>query len=222
MDVFATIADAVGVPLPQDRVYDSHSMLPLLTGQTTEPFRNTSFFYQGSTLFAMRHHQYKAHLITQVPFEPHAGPELGYLNNTGSNHEPYGHQNPWLLFDVEKDPGEMFAITGATANVTELLSQLADVVDEHNQQLGVPPTGVLNVNCAGGTCEVCCDRSKFCICDGPAAGFDIVLGSYMDSYSKCREGNSCELYGCVTACPEGPNGPETCIDAITGKACEGQ
>jgi arylsulfatase A len=32
LDVFATILDAAGVPLPADRVMDSHSLLPLLDG----------------------------------------------------------------------------------------------------------------------------------------------------------------------------------------------
>ena len=34
LDVFATVADAVGAVLPAGRVYDSVSLLPLLTGAT--------------------------------------------------------------------------------------------------------------------------------------------------------------------------------------------
>lgn len=49
----------------------------------------------------MRVGAYKAHLVTQQPNEPHAGPEHGFLERSRSSHEPYGVQDPWLLFNVE-------------------------------------------------------------------------------------------------------------------------
>jgi hypothetical protein len=52
LDVFATVAEAVGVAVPQrpGKIYDSVSLLPLLTGRATAPPRNVSFFYAGATL----------------------------------------------------------------------------------------------------------------------------------------------------------------------------
>jgi arylsulfatase A-like enzyme len=50
LDVFATVAEAVGAPLPPGRAYDSVSLLPLLPGKTQTPPRNESFFYAGATL----------------------------------------------------------------------------------------------------------------------------------------------------------------------------
>ena len=104
LDVFATVADAVGAPLPGGKIYDSVSLLPLLTAKTTTPPRNASFFYAGATLQAVRVGSYKCHLVTQQPFEPHAGPEHGFLAQSHSAHEPYGVQNPYLLFNIEIDP----------------------------------------------------------------------------------------------------------------------
>ena len=59
LDVFATVAHAAGAVLPADRIYDSFSMLPLLTvadddASTAVTQRNASFFYAGATLNASR------------------------------------------------------------------------------------------------------------------------------------------------------------------------
>jgi len=37
---------------------------------------------------------------------------------------------------------------------------------------------------------------------------------------KCHAGTPCQLYGCETSCPEGPDGPQECIDTITRRKCE--
>jgi arylsulfatase A-like enzyme len=50
LDIFATIMEMASVPMPKDRIYDSHSMLPLLTNRpsTFTAARETHFFYQVS------------------------------------------------------------------------------------------------------------------------------------------------------------------------------
>ena len=82
------MADAIGAPLPTGKIYDSVSLLPLLTAKSTAAPRNASFFYAGATLQAVRVGAYKAHLVTQQPFEPHAGPERGFLAQSHSDHKP--------------------------------------------------------------------------------------------------------------------------------------
>merc|ERR1711969_228219 len=54
LDVFATVADAAGVPLPTGKVIDSVSLLPLLTDKSTAPPRNASFFYAVNTAACKR------------------------------------------------------------------------------------------------------------------------------------------------------------------------
>ena len=120
LDVFASVADAVGIAMPSGVLSDSISLLPLVASTTpwpsistldavaAVPFRNASFFYAGTTLMAVRVGPWKAHLVTTVPFEAHAGPERGFLVDAHSDHRPYGPQKPWLLFNVEHDPSEMY------------------------------------------------------------------------------------------------------------------
>ena len=169
MDIFASVADLAGVPLPGDgRVYDTTSLMPLLTGATAVPPRNASFFYAGATLQAVRLGPYKAHLVTQLPNEPHAGPERGFLKAAGFDHSPYGKQSPWLVFNLERDPAEQYPLHADTLNKRGILAALQSVVAAHLAQLGTPPQGVLDVPCAT-DCRVCCDHTKNCMCNAPPA-----------------------------------------------------
>jgi hypothetical protein len=180
LDVFATICEAVNAPLPTDRAYDSVSLLPLLTSESATPPRKVSFFYAGAFLNAVRMGAYKAHLITQAPNEPHAGPERGFLNQSGSDHSPYGAQDPWLLFNVEHDPGELHAISPTSAVAEEILPAIAAAIKAHRASIGQPPPGVLSHTCAvnpsdpSTDCRICCDHSKNCVCNPPPAGVGVM------------------------------------------------
>ena len=166
LDVFATVADAAGVPLPTGKVIDSVSLLPLLTGKSTAPPRNESFFYAGAALQAVRVGAYKAHLITQLPNEPHAGPEHGFLAQSHGDHPPYGAQDPWLLFNIEIDPSELYPLKvhspdgqlDLTTPGGAGLKACQDAVKAHLAELGKPPPGVLDDDCDPKTddCRVCC------------------------------------------------------------------
>ena len=192
LDVFASVADAVGITMPKGVLSDSISLLPLmapsstatwlstytLEGVAAAPFRNASFFYAGTTLMAVRVGPWKAHLVTTTPNEPHAGPERGFLPNAHSDHPPYGPQTPWLLFNVEHDPSEMYPISHSSgvANTTSIREELASVVATHQAELGTPPPGVLSDNCDTSSpatdCRLCCDHAKKCACSAPP-GLDL-------------------------------------------------
>jgi hypothetical protein len=60
--------------------------------------------------FKPRSSRAQAHLYTEQPFEGHAGPERGFLPQSNNEHLPYGPQSPWLLFNVEHDPSEMYPL----------------------------------------------------------------------------------------------------------------
>ena len=189
LDVFATVADAAKAPLPSDRAYDSLSLLPLLlstarrssgfapaTRSTVPPPRNVSFFYSGASLNAVRLGPYKAHLITQQPNEPHAGPERGFLNRSGSDHSPYGVQDPWQLFNVEHDPAELHVINPESAVAKGILPAIVAAIDAHRKSVGTPPPGLLSHTCTvdpsrpSTDCRICCDHSKNCVCNPPPTG----------------------------------------------------
>ena len=102
------------------RIYDSVSLLPLVSGKADFPPRNESYFYAGATLMAVRVNQFKAHLVTSMPEEGHAGPDRGWLPNSGNDHKPYGVQKNWLVFNIEEDPSEVSAATQLRTGPTAL------------------------------------------------------------------------------------------------------
>lgn len=58
MDLFATIANVCGAPLPGDRKIDGHSLMPLLMGKEDSP-TNTLFYCRGENLEALRQGRWK-------------------------------------------------------------------------------------------------------------------------------------------------------------------
>ena len=58
-DIFATCADIVGVPLPDNAGEDSVSFLKCLTGEQEGPFREASVQQSGRKAFAIRQGQWK-------------------------------------------------------------------------------------------------------------------------------------------------------------------
>ena len=58
---------------------------------------------------------------------------------------PYGVQTPWLLFNIEVDPSELYPLRAKSPENAAALQSLEAAVAEHRSQLGTPPPGVLNV-----------------------------------------------------------------------------
>lgn len=115
MDLFTTCSLLAGAKVPADRPIDGVDILPLLTGAgpvKREPF----FFYRGSTLFAVRAGQWKAHYLTQP----------AYGTPRAEAHDPP------LLFNVPADPGERFNVA---AQHPEVLTDLASAVTKHRAAL---------------------------------------------------------------------------------------
>lgn len=115
MDLFTTCSLLAGAKVPADRPIDGVDILPLLTGDgpvKREPF----FFYRGSTLFAVRAGEWKAHYLTQP----------AYGTPKAEAHDPP------LLFNVPADPGERFNVA---AQHPEVLTDLASAVTKHRAAL---------------------------------------------------------------------------------------
>lgn len=91
MDIFPTILDYMGQPLPSDRVLDGASLRPLLTGANTADPHECLYYWREHTLFAIRCGQYKAHFITRSGFN---------TSDPGVSHDPP------LLFNIEWDIAE--------------------------------------------------------------------------------------------------------------------
>lgn len=72
LDLFPTLSDIIGAPLPKDRVYDGESLLPLLKGRSLQRKSDAPFYYYNcENLQAVRSGDWKLHLprdAKQVPF----------------------------------------------------------------------------------------------------------------------------------------------------------
>ena len=72
MDLFPTLSDIIGAPLPKDRIYDGESLLPLFKGQSLKRKADVPlYYYNCENLQAVRSGDWKLHLpreARQVPF----------------------------------------------------------------------------------------------------------------------------------------------------------
>jgi len=59
LDIVPTICAAVGVKLPDDRVYDGKNMLPVLRAQTKKPLHKILFWDDGVKQWAVREGRWK-------------------------------------------------------------------------------------------------------------------------------------------------------------------
>jgi len=128
MDLFPTILELAGVPLPGDRVIDGISLVPLLFNASSTEFNRTCYFlYRQHYLQAARCGPYKAHFITRCGFCP----------------DPPVFEDPPLLYDVEQDPGEKYQLNVTTPMYAEILAQIQQAVKLHTANV-VPGTPQLD------------------------------------------------------------------------------
>lgn len=123
MDLFPTLCEAAGAPLPTDRVYDGESLWPLIDGgelrrSSEEPF----YYYNCENLQAVRTGDWKLHLprkAEQLPFWDR--------NKLFSNLE-----RP-VLYDLRTDPAEKTDVSDEHPATVERLERIAA---EAREELG--------------------------------------------------------------------------------------
>ena len=123
MDLFPTLSEVAGQALPNDRVYDGESLLPLMKGQSlrrspTEPF----FYYNCENLQAVLLGEWKLHLPRkqeQLPFWYRDRPF-------------YDLQQP-VLYNLRTDPGESQDVAEANPGMVE---QMLGLAEEIRDELG--------------------------------------------------------------------------------------
>jgi arylsulfatase A-like enzyme len=117
LDILATLAELIGVTLPNDRPYDGESILATLTHKSATA-RNTLYYYRAGRIFAVRDRRYKAHFITQGGYEDPDGPVV---------------QTSPLIFDLWADPGERYPLEKPNSALIRHFEMLRD-----QQQANVP------------------------------------------------------------------------------------
>jgi len=149
MDIFATILDLAGISLPGDRVFDGSSLLPILLDPTTvETSHDYIFYWRTNYLFAARQAKgpYKAHYYTRS----------GYQGEPVVNHT----SNP-LIFNVERDPSEVYALNSTTAEYQDALIDINQGVAAHLASI-IPVSDQLAGN--DPNLSICCDQTSTPVC----------------------------------------------------------
>jgi arylsulfatase A-like enzyme len=98
LDIFPTVAHAIGAPLLVDRVYDGVDLMPYISDGSTD-LPHQTLYWRVNWASAVRHHNWK---LIRTP----------------------GNQT-WL-FDLGKDPGESYNLLEQHSSIAELLGQKLD------------------------------------------------------------------------------------------------
>lgn len=122
LDLLPTCCRLAGVAEPEDRVLDGFDMLDTWTRDKESP-RKWFYYYRGDTLMAVRNERFKAHLRTQDGYGP-------------GSRTPVDH-NPFLVYDLNRDPGEKRDVRERYPEVVELFQ---NHISEHRSALEIAPS----------------------------------------------------------------------------------
>uniref|UniRef100_A0A452UYL8 Arylsulfatase D n=1 Tax=Ursus maritimus TaxID=29073 RepID=A0A452UYL8_URSMA len=111
MDVFPTVVQLGGGDVPQDRVIDGRSLVPLLRGTAEHSAHEFLFHYCGKYLHAARWHEkdsgrlWKVHYMTPR-FHPEGAGACYDRRLCPCSGDGVTQHSPPLLFDLSRDPSE--------------------------------------------------------------------------------------------------------------------
>ena len=122
IDVLPTVATALGVELPKDRVIDGKDLTPLLSnaGNVSSPVHEALYIYWGEHLQAVRSGRWKLHFPHDFRMHPEVRATGGKPNKARVG------KIGLALFDLESDPGETKDVAAEHPEVVERLKGLAE------------------------------------------------------------------------------------------------
>ena len=116
MDFFTTFSKMAGLAVPDDRIIDGVDLSPRLLGGKPGP-RQSILYYRGTSLYAARLGDYKAHYTTQGAYGMHGEKEV---------------HDPPLLYNLGHDPSEQYDVA---ADHPDIIRQINELVEEHQSNL---------------------------------------------------------------------------------------
>lgn len=155
IDLLPTIANLIGVSLPQDRPIDGLDILPLIVGDASEKSPHEAlYFYAGSELQAVRWGDFKLHYSHQFLTTAADPGRDGYPSNHGkmkpmsitssglegiaSRHGYRVETTLKALYNLKNDPGERENII---ENYPEIVDRIDRLADQMRKELGDSLTG---------------------------------------------------------------------------------
>ncbi|MGD9419249.1 MAG: sulfatase-like hydrolase/transferase [Verrucomicrobiota bacterium JB025] len=128
MDLFPTLSEIIGAPMPTDRVYDGTSLVPLLTGQAIARDGEAPFFYyNGENLQCVRRGDWKLHV-------PRTREQLPWWDQQGAVTE-------YRLYDLATDVHEDTNLADTYPAIVDELTGLADAAILDLGEFEVPGSG---------------------------------------------------------------------------------
>uniref|UniRef100_A0A8D1CP44 Sulfatase N-terminal domain-containing protein n=1 Tax=Sus scrofa TaxID=9823 RepID=A0A8D1CP44_PIG len=176
MDLFPTVANLAGAPLPEDRIIDGRDLMPLLLGQSQHSDHEFLFHYCNFYLNAVRWHPRNSTSIWKAFFfTPKFSPEGA--NGCFATHVCFchghsiTHHDPPLLFDISQDPRETDPLTPTSEpRFWEILEVMQQAAARHTRTLQDVPDQLspgniiwkpwLQMCCSWSGLSCQCDREK--------------------------------------------------------------
>ncbi|XP_019482660.1 PREDICTED: arylsulfatase D-like isoform X1 [Hipposideros armiger] len=171
MDVFPTVVQLGGGQVPQDRVIDGHSLVPLLQGTVERSAHDFLFHYCGKHLHAARWRDrdsgriWKVHYVTPR-FHPEGAGACYGRGVCPCSGEGVTRHSPPLLFDLSRDPSEARPLSPGTEPLyQEVIATVGEAVQQHRTTLSpVPPQFSLGNILWNPWLQPCCGAFPFCSC----------------------------------------------------------
>ncbi|KAK6485532.1 steryl-sulfatase [Huso huso] len=173
MDIFPTVVNLAGLPVPSDRIIDGHNLMPLLQGNVLQSEHEFLFHYCNAYLNAVRWLPRQSDSIWKVFFFT---PNFYPVNSNSCLHTHVclctkgyiTHHDPPLLFDLSKDPSEEIPLTPETEpNFHLIMAVVRQAVANHTKTLSDVPNQLSLSNAFWKPwLQPCCSSlSELCVCD---------------------------------------------------------
>ncbi|KAM9577381.1 arylsulfatase D-like [Trichechus inunguis] len=177
MDVFPTVVQLGGGQVPQDRVIDGRSLLPLLRGSVQHSAHEFLFHYCGQHLHAVRWHErdsgriWKVHYVTPR-FHPEGAGACYGRGVCPCSGADVTHHSPPLLFDLSRDPSETRPLTPDSQPLHgTVIARVGEAVEAHRQTLSPVPLQFSVGNIIWKPwLQPCCGTFPFCSCHEDGGG----------------------------------------------------